>query len=62
VVIYNGNTFGSRLRQLRQCPLCKTIYLYTTDYEYLVNGSEDEQTLTRLAPAEAEKYLQLGIP
>ena len=62
LVIYNENSHGSRLKQVRQCPLCKTSYLYTSDYEYLVNGSEEEQTLTRLAPTEAEKYLQSGIP
>ncbi len=38
----------SRKLQLQQCPKCGTYYLYRTDYEYLVNGSEDEEHLTRL--------------
>ena len=42
-----------------RCPLCGTRYLYTTDYEYLTNGTEDEQTLRRLADdaADALRYL-----
>jgi len=53
---------GSRKLQLLQCPACKTYYLYQTDYDYLVNGSEDEQTLTRLAPLEAEEVLRRPTP
>lgn len=45
---------GSRERTLMRCPVCGTRYLYTTDYEYLTNGTEDEQTLRRLADAEAD--------
>ena len=48
---------SSRELQLLQCPLCGTYYLYETDYEYLVNGSEDDQTLRRLTSAEAAAYL-----
>ena len=48
---------SSRALQLRRCPQCGTYYLYRTDYEYLVNGSEDEEFLTRLSEAEAHRYL-----
>lgn len=52
-------TPGARSRelQLRQCPECRTYYLYRTDYEYLVNGTEDDQYLARLSEAEAPEYL-----
>lgn len=50
-----GNT--SRQLILRQCPECRTYYLYRTDYEFLVGGSEDEEHLTRLTDEEAAKYL-----
>ena len=46
-----------RALQLWQCPQCGAYYLYQTDYEYLVNGSEDEETLTRLTKEQAEEYL-----
>lgn len=49
---------GSRKLQLQQCPACGTYYLYRTDYEYLVGGTEDEEFLTRLTPDEAAAYLQ----
>ncbi len=49
--------YSSRKRQLQQCPACGTYYLYRTDYEYLVNGSEDEESLTRLSPEQAAEYL-----
>jgi len=51
---------SSRTTQLWQCPLCSTYYLYETDYEYLVNGTEDTQTLTRLKPGQADAYLFHG--
>ena len=49
---------SSRKLQIRQCPGCGTYYRYKTDYEYLVNGSEDEEFLTRLTQKQAEDYLK----
>ena len=54
--------YDSRALQLKQCPECGTYYLYRTDYEYLVNGSEDEEVLTRLKPEEATEYLARPAP
>ncbi|HQO39144.1 MAG TPA: hypothetical protein PK986_01630 [Spirochaetota bacterium] len=48
---------SNRLKQLKQCPECKTYYLYETDYEYFAFGSEDEQVLTRLTGTEAMELL-----
>jgi len=48
---------GSRKLQLQQCPECGAYYLYKTDYEYLVDGSEDEECLTRLTDDQAAEYL-----
>lgn len=42
---------------LEQCPICKVYYRYRFTYEYLVNGSEDETTLTRLTPADVRMLL-----
>ncbi len=56
--IVNLNPGSSRECKLLQCPECKTYYLFDTDYEYLVNGTEDEQTLKRLTHDEALKYIQ----
>lgn len=47
----------SRTLDLWRCPQCGTHYLYKTDYEYLVNGTEDEQSLIRLTPEQAAHYL-----
>jgi len=58
IVLKDFKPHSSRALQLQQCPACNTYYLYQTDYEYLVNGSEDEQTLTRLTDAQAAKYLE----
>jgi hypothetical protein len=57
VVVRDLRPYSSRALQLRQCPQCATFYLYQSDYEYLVNGCEDEEHLTRLTPAEARGYL-----
>lgn len=43
-------------RHTRRCPECGTFYRYQQSYEYIVNGSEDEEVLTRLTPAEARRF------
>ncbi len=44
-------------RSPRLCQLCGTFYSYETRYEYLANGSEDEEELRRLTDAEARAWL-----
>ena len=39
------------------CPRCGTLYSYESRYEYLANGSEDEEELRRLSGAEARAWL-----
>lgn len=48
---------GARTRHLKRCPACGAWFLYRTDYEFLVNGSEDEEFLDRLTDAEAAAHL-----
>lgn len=48
---------SSRARQLLRCRECGTCYLYTSDYEFLVNGTEDEEFLDRLTGDEAAKEM-----
>jgi hypothetical protein len=57
VLVRDVGSRGSRELQLWQCPACGTYFLYRTDYEYLVNGTEDEQFLTRLTHEQAAEYL-----
>ena len=56
-VVRDFRPYSSRKLQLQQCPDCGTYYLYETDYEYLVNGSEDEESLMRLTLEQAAEYL-----
>jgi hypothetical protein len=58
LVVKDFKPNASRKLELQQCPECQTYYLYRTDYEFLVNGSEDEEELTRLTDAEAVEYLE----
>lgn len=48
---------SQREKQIWQCPECSTYYFYESNYEYLVNGSEDEQTLTRIPGEVAREIL-----
>ncbi len=57
MLVKDFKPYSSRKLQLQQCPQCKTYYLYETDYEFLVNGSEDEEYLRRLSEEEAAEYL-----
>jgi hypothetical protein len=56
-VVRDFQPYSSRKLQLQRCPECGTYYLYRSDYEYLVNGSEDEDSLTRLSREQAAEYL-----
>lgn len=49
---------ASRKSVVKQCPLCGQFYHYETDYEYLTNGSEDEEFLTRIDEQQARKLLE----
>ncbi|MBS1198812.1 MAG: hypothetical protein H6R18_2597 [Proteobacteria bacterium] len=61
VVVRDLRPHGSRRLELQRCPLCNTHYLYRTDYEYLVNGSEDEQFLTRLTGDQVKECLDQPV-
>lgn len=50
--------YGTRKKLIKQCPECGAYYLYLLDYEYLVNGSEDEESLIRLTNDQAEELLR----
>jgi hypothetical protein len=56
-VVRDFHPLASRKLQIRQCPGCCTYYLYRSDYEYVVNGTEDEEFLTRLTEEQAADYL-----
>jgi len=42
------------------CPHCGIYYQYDFTYEFLVYGSEDEETLARLTPTEARRFMDAG--
>lgn len=60
VMVLDLQPGSQREKQLRQCPECGIYYLYQSDYEYLANGTEDQQTLTRISSEEAQKILDQG--
>jgi hypothetical protein len=46
---------------LKQCPECGTYYRWEMEYEYLVNGSEDDIGLFRLSDTEGESRKNLVL-
>ena len=38
---------------IRRCPECGCYYTYDSNHEYLINGTEDEETLKRITDDEA---------
>ena len=54
-----GDISSSEARNdhIKVCPSCGTYYHYRWSYEYLANGSEDEETLIRLTPTEAKEHM-----
>ncbi len=55
--VFDFDPLSSRKRILKRCTECGTYYLYVSDYVYLVNGSEDEELLTRLDEEETASLL-----
>ena len=53
---------GKDRHHVKRCPVCGRLYKYDLAYEYLVNGSEDEETLTRLTPAETRRFWAILAP
>ena len=43
---------------VRRCPQCGRLYHYAFSYEYLVNGSEDEEVLTRMTPDQEKRLFR----
>lgn len=56
--VFDFQPYGSRKRLLKRCPECGACYLYESDYIYLVNGSEDDEYLTRLSREESDCLLR----
>lgn len=41
---------------VRRCPQCGTFYRYLQSHEYMINGTEDQEELTRLSPSQADAF------
>ena len=50
--------YSSRKNMVLQCPECNTYYHFTSDYEYLTSGTEDEQELKRISKSEADELIK----
>lgn len=55
---YFTDSTSSSNRCIKRCPECGGVYLWETEYDYLVNGSEDDITMTRLSDAEVKKAVK----
>jgi hypothetical protein len=51
---FDDSTSGSN-SCTKRCPECGSVFRWANEYEYLVNGSEDDTTLVRLGPEEGAK-------
>lgn len=58
--IYDASTSHSH-SIIKRCPACGTCYKWDFEYEYLVNGSEDEINLTRLSQKNGEEEVKKVI-
>ncbi len=47
---------------LRRCTTCGTYYAYDYNYEYFVNGADEDESLTRLEPTLARERLEKVAP
>jgi hypothetical protein len=47
------DAYDAERHHIKRCPMCGIFYEYHLTYDYYVNGSEDEEELVRLTPAQA---------
>jgi len=52
-----ADIYGCRKTVFQRCPVCGMHYKYRLDYDYDVSGSEDDETVTRLTPAQARDQM-----
>ena len=57
VILRTPDATDVEKRHVRRCPVCGALYGYMASHEYMINGTEDEEVLTRLTPAESKDYL-----
>ncbi len=60
-IVRDFKPLSSRALQLRRCPECGAYFLYRSDYEYLTNGTEDEEFLTRLTDEQVAEWLERPV-
>lgn len=51
------DAYDAERHHLKRCPVCGIFYAYRLTCDYYVNGSEDEEELTRLTPAQARHLM-----
>lgn len=51
------DAYDAERHHIKRCPVCGIFYEYHLTYDYYVNGSEDEETLIRLTPAQARDWI-----
>lgn len=49
---------GTDRRHVRRCPDCGALFSYVLTCDYQVNGSEDEETLSRLSAEESAAFIR----
>lgn len=49
--------YDAERHHIKRCPVCGIFYQYHLTYDYYINGSEDEEELTRLTPAQARHLM-----
>ncbi len=51
------DAYDAEWHHIKRCPVCGIFYEYRLSYTYFVNGSEDEEELIRLTPAQARDLM-----
>ncbi len=51
------DAYDAERRHIKRCPVCGIFYEYWLTYDYYINGSEEEEELTRLTPAQAKRFM-----
>lgn len=49
--------YTSRPHTIMQCPECDQHYYHEVDYDYMPNGSDNDEILTKITAKEAKKHL-----
>ncbi|MDD4735550.1 MAG: hypothetical protein PHP44_05535 [Kiritimatiellae bacterium] len=60
-ILHTPTTTDINKHHVRRCPQCGAFFDYLASHEYFINGTEEEEELTRMNPEQITRWLQTEV-